>query len=216
MRNICFFLLVFFIVIPGKSQQDPRAKEILDQFSAKSKNLQSFKANIEFIYYNGQTKETTTKQGMVMVKGAKYKLVFDDSHLYSDGQAVYTFLPKSKEVAITNPGIGKEEFFLSNPSRLFNIYNKDYKYKYLGDEKCGSSTCYSVDLYPNEKGQSYFRVNLLISSDQMELVSAKAFEKTGVSYEVKIFNLQKGLTLNDQEFTFDVKLNPEVEVIDMR
>ncbi len=216
MKKILFAIALFLFSLQLFAQQDPEAKKIIDSFAANIQSYSAYKADIEYIYHNKQTKEKTSKKGSILIKGNKYQLKFEDSEQFFDGRDVYTFLPKSKEVAITKAGTGKNEFFLTNPSNLFNIYQKDYKYKYIGEKKVGQLDCYEIDLFPNDIKKTYFRIRFLIEKETYQLLTAIASDKAGIDYEVVISKFLPNCKTSDIDFVFDKQSNKDVEVIDMR
>lgn len=215
LNKILFFLFVS-ISFHVSAQQDPEAKKILDQFSKKTKAYGAFKLGFVFITENHQTKTQTEEKGTVLIKGNKYKMEINNMEIYFDGKDIYNYLKDSKEVNIIKYKKGKDDFFLNNPSQLFTMYNKDYKYQYIGETYVKERLCYEIDLYPMDINKNYSIIKLLIDKENYVLRGAKAHMKSGIHYVIKIEWINEKADATDKDFVFDTKAHKDVEVIDMR
>jgi DNA integrity scanning protein DisA with diadenylate cyclase activity len=78
---------------------------------------------------------------------------------------------------------------LSNPSQIFTMYEKGYKYLYTGEQKIAGKVYQAIDLTPKTKSNSFFKVRLLIDKVKKQIYSALVFDKNGnkYNYVVKSF-----------------------------
>ncbi|NJK97689.1 MAG: outer membrane lipoprotein carrier protein LolA [Bacteroidales bacterium] len=109
-----------FTLVNG--QNDPQAKAILDQVSAKNKAYKTVRTNFTLNISNTQNDEKSTQKGTLLLKGDKYVIKMPESEIYFDGKDVYNYLPQSKEVNITKPKPASkkgDDFSFSNPKRKF-------------------------------------------------------------------------------------------------
>ncbi|MDP4186671.1 MAG: outer membrane lipoprotein carrier protein LolA [Bacteroidota bacterium] len=209
-------LLILSFSLSAFGQHDPKAKEILSRFSAKSKSYSAIKADFSISNINLQNKKKSHQQGSIILKGNKYKLNLMGSEVISDGRTVWNYLPESNEVNISKAGSQKDESVLNNPSRLFRIYDKEYKYKFLREFTEGGKVLYEIDLFPFDLKKSYSRVRLQIEKESLELHSAKVFLKDGNQTTISISKFVPDFKVSSTDFTFDKKKHPKVEVNDMR
>ena len=209
-------LIISLISFSIFGQQDPEAKKILDQFSKKSKAYTAYKADFTILAENHQSGEKTENAGNILIKGNKYKMQINNSEIYFDGKDVYSFTRESNEVSIVKPNKNKDDNFLNDPSKLFNIYTKDYKFRLLGETTDNGRNCYEIDLYPIDLKKKYSIIKLLIDKDKLELVSAKTIMKSGVHYILKITFFNNNAAASEKDFSFDIKAHKGVEVVDMR
>ena len=109
------------------SQQDPKAKVVLDRLSEKTKKYTSYSSNFTIITENKQDKSTNTQKGLIIVSEKKYHLLLSNSEIFFDGKTQWNFLQESNEVNITNPEPNPkpktEDIFLNDPTR-FSIFIK--------------------------------------------------------------------------------------------
>lgn len=211
-----FFILFCSLSISLFAQQDPEAQKILDAFSKKTKSFKAFSLEFEILSENKQTGETSENKGSIVIMGDKYKLKLDQVEMYFDGKSIYNYSPKSNEVSITKAGKDDDDAFLKNPSKLFNLYTKDYKYRLLGEVNYMNKTCYEIDLYPNDFKKKYSIVKLLIEKGTLELVAAKLVMKSGVNYTLDVLNFNSNVQAKESDFIFDPSAYKGIEVVDLR
>lgn len=216
------FILIFLIPVYGlfaQTQNDPQAKAILDQVSAKNKAYKTINAAFTISSSSTQNAEKTSQKGNLMIKGDKYMIKLPESEIYFDGKDVYNFLPQSQEVNITKPQTTAkkgDEIFISNPRDVFNIYKKDFKNKFIKESILAGKTIYEIDLYPIDLQKKYNRIRMQIDKNSSQIISLRAFFKDGLQYAVTFDKFEVNKDLHDNLFVFDKVKHPDVEVIDLR
>jgi outer membrane lipoprotein carrier protein len=215
MNKILTILLLFFFATVF-SQQDPEAKKILDNFSKKTKSYSAYSARFTIESENHQSGEKQTNTGEILIKGDKYRMNLNKTVIYYDGSSIYNFIPESNEVSIAKPDKKKDDSFFKDPSKLFNIYTKDYKFRLLGESTINNAACYEIDLYPFDSNKKYSIIKLLIDKEKLELVKAKVIMKSGIHYILNIQSFDSTTKVTDKDFIFDVKSHKDIEVVDLR
>lgn len=217
MKTLIIFLFFVAPIFQKSTQvQDPEARQILDMFSKKAKNAESLKINFTFITENHQNNTTQQAKGELWIKGDKYKLVLDKIITYYDGKNLYTYMPQAKEVTISKPSEKDDDMFLKNPSKIFTLYQQNFKFRYLGQTTYNRYNCHEIDLYPFDINKKYSIIKLLIQEDEYRLVAAKMIMKSGIHYIFYVDKFDSSARLSDSEFSFDVKAHKDVEVVDLR
>jgi outer membrane lipoprotein carrier protein len=214
--NKIFTIFLIFSYITTFSQQDPEAKKILENFSKKTKSYSAYSAKFTIESENHQNGEKQSNTGEILIKGDKYRMNLNKTIIYYDGSNIYNYIPESKEVSIAKPDKKKDDSFLKDPSKLFNIYTKDYKFRLLGETSVDSVNCYEVDLYPFDNNKKYSILKLLIDIQKLELVKAKVIMKSGIHYILNIQSFNNKIKATDKDFVFDVKAYKDIEVVDLR
>lgn len=209
---LVYLLLPVFLI----AQQDPEAKKILDSFSKKTKSYNAYSADFSIESENTQNGENSINKGSILLMGDKYRVTLDQVVMYFDGKNIFNYTPKAKEVSIAKPLKNEDELLLKNPSKLFNLYAKDYKYRLIGELNYKGKNCYEIDLYPNDFKTKFSIVKLLIDKEKLELVAAKLKMKSGVNYTLELKNFNSKAVASDTDFTFDPAKHKGVEVIDLR
>src|SRR6187551_2363964 len=130
MRKLVFAAFLMVLGTQAFSQYDPKALEILDAMSKKYKAVPAFEANISYTLTNEVEKINEEFKGKMVVKGDKYRLVLPEQEVINDGKTLWTYLPEAKEVNIDNFDPTSDDL---NPSKIFEVYKKGFKYLHMGD-----------------------------------------------------------------------------------
>jgi outer membrane lipoprotein-sorting protein len=214
MKRLLAFFPLILIVTAGFSQvYDPKALEILEAMSKKYKAYSSFEANITSSMTNETEGIKEEFKGKITVKGDKFRLVMDDQEIINNGSTVWTYLPSAKEVNIDNYDPNSDDI---NPSKIYEVYKKGFKYLYLEDQTENGVTCEVVDLVPEKKDAQYFKIRMNIAKKDRSIQSWTMFDKSGNKYKYSINKFTPNVTVADNFFTFDPKKYPGVEIIDLR
>lgn len=195
------------------AQYDPKALEVLDAMSKKYKAVPAFEANISYTLTNEVEKINEEFKGKMVVKGDKYRLILPEQEVINDGKTLWTYLPEAKEVNIDNFDPTSDDL---NPSKIFEVYKKGFKYLHMGDATEAGVLCDVVDLVPEKKDAQYFKIRMNISKKDKSIQNFTMFDKSGNRYKYTISKFTANATITDAYFTFDASKYPGVEVIDLR
>jgi outer membrane lipoprotein-sorting protein len=208
-------LLALTLLLPlaGQAQYDPKALEILEAMSKKYKSYTSFEANITHTLTNEVDGTREEMKGKITVKGDKFRLVMDDQEIINNGTTVWTYLPAAKEVNIDNFNPDTDEV---NPTKIYDLYKKGFKYLFLEEQTENGVLCEVVDLVPEKKDAQYFKIRMFISKKDKNIVSWTMFDKNQNRYKYTITRFTPNVAVADAFFTFDPKKYPGVEIIDLR
>jgi outer membrane lipoprotein-sorting protein len=206
-------VLLALIVQFSFAQYDARALEILEAMSKKYKALTSFEANITSSMTNETEGIKEEFKGKITVKGDKFRLAMEDQEIINNGTIVWTYLPAAKEVNIDNYDPESDEI---NPSKIYELYKKGFKYLYIEDVTEGGVLCEVVDLVPEKKDAQYFKIRMNIGKKDRSIQSWTMFDRSGNRYKYTITKFVPNVTVADAFFTFDPKKYPGVEIIDLR
>jgi outer membrane lipoprotein-sorting protein len=147
------------------------------------------------------------------VSGEKYRISLPEQEVINNGVTVWTYLPEVKEVNIDNYDKNSGDI---NPLKIYEIYQKDFKYLYIQEKTENGVLCDEVDLVPEKKDAQYFKIKLLIKKKDKIIQSLTMFDKGGNRYKYTITKFVPNANVADSFFTFDAKKYPGVEVIDLR
>jgi outer membrane lipoprotein carrier protein len=206
-------LLVCFVPLTLMAQYDPKALEILEAMSKKYRSYTSFEASITSTLTNEIEGTREEIKGKITVKGEKFRLVMDDQEIINNGTTVWTYLPAAKEVNIDNYDPNSDEI---NPTKIYDLYKKGFKYLFLEETIENSVLCDVIDLVPEKKDAQYFKIRMNISKKDKNIVSWTMFDKSGNRYKYTITKFTPNVAVADTYFTFDPKKYPGVEIIDLR
>ncbi len=196
------------------AQDDERAGRILDEFSGQILSAPSL--SIDFTIIMSRLRDDTIEEfdGQLTMKGDKYRLNVMDMESWFDGTSVYTLMKDVNEVIISDPD--EQEGLMSNPVKLFTLYDEEFKYKLIGETNQEGARLYEIDLHPVELDHNFHTVKLFIYRDKYFLHSAVIAGKDGNRYTFLVNYYDNTVHLTDSFFRFDENDHPGVEVIDMR
>jgi outer membrane lipoprotein carrier protein len=201
------------LVITASAQYDPKALEVLDAMSKKYKAIPAFEANFDWNMTNDVEKVNELFKGKITVKGDKFKMVLPEQEVINNGATIWTYLPDAKEVNIDNYDKNSDDV---NPSKIYELYKKNFKYLYLQDKVEGGVMCDEIDLVPEKKDSQFFKIKMFISKKDKSIQSWTMFDKGGNRYKYTITKFNPNSKVEDTFFSFDPKKYPGVEVIDLR
>lgn len=212
-----FLILVFLMPFMGLWAQithtsngnvDANAEKVLAKASNKM-NSGCVSFLVAMVSKDANKKESSKVTSQVLYNKGKYRVTFGDQVLYCNGQSVWNWNKKAKEVVVDKVSASDDD--LMNPAQLLSNYKKNYKAKFIRTEPDGTSV---VDLTP-KKSKSFYKVRLLIASSGT-ITSMLMHNYDGSSMEFAVSNFKTGVKYSDSDFTFSTTDHKEVEVIDMR
>lgn len=198
------------------AEQDTKAKAILDEVSKTTKTYKTISAEYELVLLNKDKKQTDKQDGKIQVKGSKYRLEIPGNTIVCDGKTVWTHNKDAQEITIKNFEANSEDGL--NPTNIFTLYEKGYKYKFDKEEKEGAVTYSIINLYPTVKPEKkkFHTVKLFVDKVKKQVHQIKMLMKDGGTqiYTVKAFTPNAVLT--DNMFVFDTKGFKADQIVDER
>ena len=213
MKKTFLAAILLVLVKVTFAQYDPKALEILEAMGEKYKSMPSYEANFSYALTNDVENIKEEFKGKLTVKGDKFRISLPEQEVINNGATVWTYLPEVKEVNIDNYDRNSGDI---NPLKIYEIYQKDFKYLYIQDKTEGGVACEEVDLVPEKKDAQYFKIKLLIKKKDKVIQSLTMFDKGGNRYKYTITKFVPNADVSEAYFTFDPKKYPGVEVIDLR
>jgi outer membrane lipoprotein carrier protein len=130
-----------------KEEVDPKAKAILDELSSKTKACNSIKSDFTIENLGSDKKVKDSNAGSITLKGLKYVLNVKGQKIICDGKSQWTVISESKEVQVNNAPDPKSTDQV-NPTNIFTLYEKGYKYKFEKEEVIAGTLNQVINLYP--------------------------------------------------------------------
>jgi len=203
------------------AQKDNDARLILNKLSKQYRSYDAVKTDFTLLVDNVQANVKQTQSGTLLAKSKtnKYKVTIYatgksvSQEIISDGKSQWTYLKDANEVQLADADNSEEAF---NPAKIFTMYEKGYKYVYVGLQKAGGKTYQVIDLTPENEKASFFKVRLMIDKLKNQLYSAMIFDKNGSHYTYTLKTFAPAVGLTDAAFTYDKKAHPGAELVDLR
>jgi outer membrane lipoprotein carrier protein len=212
-KIICILIAMVGLINMTSAQNDPKAQEILDAMSKKYKDMPSFKAKFTYSLENDNSKIKESSEGEIIVKGGKFHLNMAGQEIINNGTTVWTYLKQSNEVNIATYEPDDDEI---NPTQIYTIYKKGYKYILLAEQNEGGKVYSVVDLEPLDKKSQFYKIRIMINKKDKTVKSWKMFEKSGNKYVYSVKNFVPNYKVEDNFFTFDMNQHKGVVPNDLR
>ena len=217
MKTLASFVIIMISVFACIAQQDPKAKEVLDKLSTESEKHECIEVKFKYTITNLSNSLNNDWEGKLVLKNKLYRLSLMGVETFFDGFNLWNYIIDANEVNITIPDPNNKDFFLSDPSQIFTIYNTSFKYKYIGKTVDNNTTYHEIDLFPkNIEENSYSRYKLVVNDNKNQVHSIAAFAKNGNIYIVEIQDFITNNVYEDAYFSFHEEDYPRVEIIDLR
>lgn len=216
MKKLTLIAIFISVAIFAVAQKDAKAKKILKEVSDKTKTYSTIKLKFLYIMDNRIEKLQDTTKGTIYIKGDMFKLFFKGTEVFSDGQTVWSYQPDAQEITITEPDPDDDNAL--NPRNLLRVYEKGFKYKFMGEFGSGNNKFYQIDLYPEKPNEAnYSIVKLKINKAKKQLQSIKMIGKEGIDFLIELTQFKANVKVVDSMFKYDASKYPKnVEVNDMR
>ena len=190
--------------------QDQTAKGVLDKLSATTKSYKNMTIDFDFLLKNTSQNIKETQKGTLVLAGENFRLIMDNQTIINDGENQWIYLADMNEVQIMEYDPDDEMMSLN---KLFSIYEKGYKYTYVGTEAEKGKRLQIIDLFPEESGP-FMKITLTIDAAKNQLHKIIIHDKNGGTYTYKVNAFTTNTTI--APFTFNPSDYPNVEVIDLR
>ena len=211
---LSFFLLISELLSAQTVPKDAQAKAILATVSKQYRSYDMVKADFSFTLKNQQANISETQNGTLFVKSKlnKYKVSLGNQELISDGKVQWTYLKNDNEVQISDINTSPDAL---NPAQIFTIYEKGFKYVYLGETKLNGKVYQNIELAPIAT-RSFSKIKLRIDKVNKQINNIVVNDKNGNVYTYLIKTFTPNVKVPETTFSFDAKKHPGVEVVDLR
>lgn len=216
MKKLLFITILSLFAVVGYSQQDAKAKEILEKVTKTTQSHASIEAKFSFEMNNKENNIQEKSSGTIILKNKKYKLNIPKMGLQvtCDGKTIWTYMVNSNEVSISS--LDEETDDLMDPTRIFTIYERGFNYKFAGESVDAGVAIYNIDLIPQKPTGDVSSIKLMIDKQKMLIRGAQMTGKDGNNYNVSIKEFKTDGVFKDSDFVFDPSKYKGVEVVDMR
>lgn len=211
--SILKFLVIIFMPFMVNAQADNKSKAILDEVSQKMQAYETIKIDFTYSIENKNENIKDSKSGSLWMKKDKYKLEVTGQTIICDGKTVWTHIKEAEEVQITTPPNDDEAL---TPNKLLTAYNKNYKSKFIREEKQGGKDVQIIDLTPNKGGKTFYKTRIVIDKANKQIISSTLYDRNGGTYTYTVNKFLPNQTIEETLFTFNSKDYPGVEINDMR
>ncbi len=216
MKKLFFVSITLISSLFAFSQQDGKAKSILEQVSSKTRSYKTIVADFSFTLDNEEMEIHEANNGTIQLKNNKYvvELPGPGVKIYSDGETLWNYMKSGNQVTISKIDGGSGD--LMDPSSLFSIYEKGFRSKFIEEKNEGGKKLYIIELYPDDDSQDISKISLAINKAKMMIESAILFGTDGNLYGIVVQRMEPNKDLPDSNFVFNADSYDDIEIIDLR
>ena len=203
-------LVVLILITTNIYAQDEIAKSLLEELSANAKNYDNIYIEFNLMIENKNQNISEKQEGIIEIAKEKFRLQLEDQFIVNNGESQWIYLVDMNEVQIINNSDLDE---LMNPVNIFTIYERDYKYNYVGVSSENGLQIQNINLFP-KTSKEFIKINIEIDASKNQLRKIKIYDKNGgtLAYELKKISVNTKL----EPFIFDTKNYADIEIIDLR
>lgn len=213
--SIASVLLFNFSFAQGPTENDPKAKKILDDLSKTTKAYTTITAEYSYTIVNKDKKQVDKQEGKIQVKGNKFKLEITGNTIVCNGKKIWNHNKDQQEVSIKCYEPSADD--MMDPSKIFTMYETGFKCKFEKEEKNEAGIMMQViSLFPTVKPEKkkFHTAKIYVDKVKKQIVELKLMMKDG---GVQTFTIKKFIAntpYDDKQFSFDTSKFQKDQIID--
>lgn len=223
MNRIFLFLFISFFALRATAQQfttqadtDPKAKAVLEKLRNKYEAFKTLEIDFD-LEIEIPEQPIEVQEGHLIQQGNKYRLKLKDRTMVSDGESVWLYLAKQKEVQINNVEEESEEGVFNSPKDLLAAYQwKNHVYVLTDEFTENGRLIQQIEFKPTDRSADYSKVRLTIDKKTNDIVRIKTFNKDGSRFTLKVNRIAPNKNYPPNTFTFTKAECPDCHWEDLR
>jgi outer membrane lipoprotein-sorting protein len=192
--------LISFIACTLQAQDAKKAKELLDQVSAKVKSYDNIVIDFKYSLNNPKERINQESNGNVALKGNLYHLNFMGVTKIFDGKKVFTIVPEDEEVTQENFDANDEKAV--TPNKMLTFFNTGYKYAWDIPQNVKGRKIQFVKLTPNSAKDTRKEVLVGIDTQTKHIYTVIEVGKNGTKTTLTVNSFKTNQPLSKNHFTF--------------
>ena len=200
MKRILSVVFVLFIGLSMQAQDAKKAKELLDQVSAKVKSYNNIVIDFKYSLSNPKEKINQESNGNVALQGNLYHLNFMGVTKIFDGKKVYTIVPEDEEITVENFDASDEKAI--TPNKMLTFFNTGYKYAWDELQNVKGRKIQYIKLMPNSTKDSRKEILMGIDTQTKHIYNVIEIKKNGSKTTLTVNSFKTNQPLSKNHFTF--------------
>ena len=200
MKRILSVVFVLFIGLSMQAQDAKKAKELLDQVSAKVKSYNNIVIDFKYSLSNPKEKINQESNGNVALQGNLYHLIFMGVTKIFDGKKVYTIVPEDEEITVENFDASDEKAI--TPNKMLTFFNTGYKYAWDELQNVKGRKIQYIKLIPNSTKDSRKEILMGIDTQTKHIYNVIEVGKNGSKTTLTVNSFKTNQPLSKNHFTF--------------
>ncbi|WP_298220770.1 outer membrane lipoprotein carrier protein LolA [Flavobacterium sp.] len=203
LASIVLFLFMGFSL----QAQDKKAKDLLDQVTAKVKSYDNVVIDFKYALNNVKENINQESKGNVTMKGNMYVLNLMGVTKIFDGKKIYTINPEDEEVSISK--LNEKDDNAITPSKMLTFYNSGYKYTWDIKQNVKGRQIQYVKLVPTSGKDQRKEILLGIDTQTKNIYNLIEIGKNGTKTTLTVNSFKTNQPLSKNQFTFEAGKYPK-------
>ncbi|SCX84587.1 LolA family protein [Flavobacterium caeni] len=198
MKRITQIALLLIVGLTAQAQ-DKKAKDLLDQVTAKVKSYNNIVIDFKYALNNSKENINQESKGNVTMQGNKYVLNLMGVTKMFDGKKIYTINPEDEEITIQK--FNEKDDKDISPSKLLTFFNTGYKFYWDITQNVKGRKIQYIKLVPTGKDQRK-EILLGIDSQTKNIYNLIEVGKNGTRTTLTVNSFKTNQPLSKNQFTF--------------
>ncbi len=214
-KYIWLLIVLSFFTTASYSQQDSRADKYLQAVSDQFDLKKAYVIHMDYIREDLMQETSAEGEGVVWMKGLKYKIMLDEYIVYYNGDKLYSQNTETEEVYVSVPDPDEPGYLQAVPIRIIKSYEQDFNYMYIGNTPLLGKTLIEIQLYPKDISGPYSMLKMFVNPNSQKLEVMQLKHKEGILYTMILSEMKVDQTLEESIFEFDPSAFPNTEIIEL-
>lgn len=199
MNKVFQIALLLFIGFTANAQ-DKKAKDLLDQVTAKVKSYDNIVIDFKYALNNSKENINQESKGNVTMKGNMYVLNLMGVTKMFDGKKIYTINPEDEEITISK--FNEKDDKDISPSKLLTFFNTGYKFYWDITQNIKGRKIQYIKLVPTSSKDQRKEILLGIDSQTKNIYNLIEVGKNGTRTTLTVNSFKTNQPLSKNQFTF--------------
>ena len=200
MKQLFGIFLISFIGFTLQAQEAKKAKELLDQVTAKVKSYDNIVIDFKYSLNNPKERINQESNGNVALKGNLYHLNFMGVTKIFDGKKVFTIVPEDEEV--TQENFDAKDDKAITPNKMLTFFNNGFKYAWDIPQNVKGRKIQFVKLTPSNAKDTRKEILVGIDTQTKHIYTVIEVGKNGTKTTLTVNSFKTNQPLSKNHFTF--------------
>lgn len=200
MHNIIRVIAVLLVSFTMQAQNAQKAKNLLDQVSARIKSYDNIVFDFKYSVSNPAENLNQESKGNVTMKGNQYVLNFMGITRIFDGKKIYNIVPEDEEITISAHDDQKGDAL--TPAKMLTFFNTGYKYAWDIPQNVKGRKIQYIKLTPASAANPVKQVLIGIDVQTKHIYNLIKTERDGTRTTFTINSFKTNQPLSKNHFTF--------------
>lgn len=182
------------------AQDQKKAKELLDEVTAKVKSYENIQIEFKYALQNVKENINQESKGSVILKGNLYYLNFMGMTRIYDGKKTYTIVPEDEEITISSTNEDDENAI--TPAKMLTFFNSGYKYSMDILQNVKGRKIQYIKLVPISSKDARKEILLGIDVQTKHIYNLIEIGKNGTKTTLTVNSFKTNQPLSKNQFTF--------------